>query len=52
MRTKQSKKPFSITLEYENGLTKTVMVRAVSREVAEKRALKRNPNAKGVKRHG
>lgn len=51
MRTKKSKSLHNITLEYENGMTKTVKVRAVSREVAEKRAIKRNPNAKGVKRH-
>lgn len=50
MRTKKSKKLFSIVLEFENGMTRTVSVRAVSREVAEARALKRNPNAKGVKR--
>ena len=31
-------------------MTRTVQVRAVSREVAEKRALKFNRNAKGVKR--
>jgi len=50
MRTKKSKKLFNVTLEYENGMTRTVQVRAVSREVAEKRALKFNRNAKGVKR--
>lgn len=51
MRTKKSKKLFSIVLEFENGMTRTVKVRAASREVAEARALKRNPSAKGVK-HG
>lgn len=50
MRTKKSKKLFTIVLVYENDMTRTVKVRAVSREVAENRALKRNPNAKGVKR--
>ena len=32
-------------------MTRTVQVRAVTREVAEKRALKFNRNAKGVKRN-
>lgn len=50
MRTKQSKKLYHITLVYDNGMTKTVDVRAVTRETAERRALKRNPSAKGVKR--
>ncbi len=49
MRTKKSKKLFTITLEYANGVTRTVQVRAATREVAENRALKRNPSAKGVK---
>jgi len=51
MRTKKSKKLFSIEVVFENGMTRTVKVRAVSREVAENRALKRNPSAKGVKRN-
>jgi hypothetical protein len=51
MRTKKSKQVFSIELVFENGLTRTVKVRAATREVAERRALKRNPSAKGVK-HG
>jgi len=49
MRTKKSKQVFSIVLVYENNMTRTVKVRAASREVAERRALKRNPSAKGVK---
>jgi hypothetical protein len=49
MRTKKSKKLFTIVLTYPNGVTRTVQVRASSREVAETRALKRNPNATGVK---
>lgn len=49
MRTKKSKQMFKIELVYENGMTRTVPVRATSREVAERRALKRNPGAKGVK---
>lgn len=50
MQTKKSKKLFHITLEYPNSITKSVAVRAVTREIAEKRALKRNPNCLGVKR--
>lgn len=50
MRTKKSKQLFQIELIYENNLTRTVKVRATSREIAERRALKRNPSAKGVKR--
>lgn len=49
MRTKQSQKMYVITLTYPNNETKTVKVRATSRAVAESRALKRNPNADGVK---
>jgi len=50
VRAKKEKKLFSITLVYENNLTRTVQVKAINREVAENRALKRNPNALGVKR--
>lgn len=50
MRTTKSKQLFRIELEYENGLTRTVKVRAVTREIAERKALKFNPAAKGVKR--
>lgn len=49
MRTKSSKKLYHITLVYSNNVTRTVSVRAGTREVAEKRALKRNPSATGVK---
>lgn len=49
MQTKKSKQLFRIELEFPNGVTRTVPVRAVTREVAEKRALKRNPSATGVK---
>lgn len=51
MRTKKSKQLFNIELLYENGMTRTVKVRATTREIAEKRALKRNPSATGVKPH-
>ena len=50
MQTKKSKRLFHVTVEYENGMTRTVKVRAVTRELAEKRALKFHPTAKGVKR--
>ena len=50
MQTKKSKRLFYVTVEYENGMTRTVKVRAVTRELAEKRALKFHPTAKGVKR--
>lgn len=41
---------YHVVLVYENGFTRTVKVKASSREVAEKRALKRNRGATGVKR--
>jgi hypothetical protein len=50
MRAKKEKKLFHITLVYENNMTRTVKVQAKSRDIAETRALKRNPNAVGVKR--
>lgn len=50
VRVKASKKVHTITLVYENNLTRTVKVKASSREIAERRALKRNPNALGVQR--
>lgn len=49
MRTKKSKQLFRIELSYANGLTRIVPVRATTREIAERRALKRNPSATGVK---
>jgi len=51
MRTKKSQQLFHITLQYPNETTRTVKVRATSRSIAEQRALKRNPNAQGVKRN-
>lgn len=47
---RKKKEHFRITVEYPNGRTKEVDVRAISREVAETRALKFHPNAIGVKR--
>lgn len=51
MRAKKSKRPFVVVLEFENGVTRNVRVKAVEREVAERRALKFHPSAKGVKRN-
>jgi len=50
MQTKKSKQLYTIVVEFENGLTRTIRVRATTREIAEKRALKFNPSAKGVRR--
>jgi hypothetical protein len=50
MRIPAKKRPFRIVLEYADGKTRTVTVKAASRETAEDRALKRNPSAVGVKR--
>lgn len=50
MRQKKINKLYNITLEYPNGLFRTVQVRASSREVAEQRALKRNSKAEKVKK--
>lgn len=50
LRVKKQKKLYQIVLEFPNTITKRVPVKASSREVAEKRALKFNPNAIGVKR--
>ena len=41
---------FHIELEFENGMTRTVKVKASNRQTAEARALKRNPSATGFKR--
>lgn len=48
-RNKKDKQSYSITLEFPNAMTRSVKVRASSREVAERRALKRNPAAIGIK---
>jgi hypothetical protein len=52
MRLRESKKLFNVVLVFQNDVTRTVTVKAISREVAESRALKRNPSAIAVKRHG
>lgn len=50
MRTKKTQKMHIIVLTFANGLTRSVKVKAASRQTAEDRALKRNPAATGVKR--
>lgn len=50
MQKKKSKQLYRIPIEFANGMTRTVKVKATSRENAEARALKFHPNAKGVKR--
>lgn len=50
MQAKKSKRLYHITVEFDYGITKLVKVRAVTREIAEHKALKFHPAAKGVKR--
>lgn len=50
MRRGSKQTPYNITVKFANGMTRTVTVKAASREVAEKRALKRNPSAEGIQR--
>jgi hypothetical protein len=50
MRPKPKAKLYNVVLVYANDMTRTVVVKATTREVAENRALKRNPAATGVKR--
>jgi len=52
MQSEKSKKLYTIVLEYDNGVTRTVKVKATSRQIAEDRALKFHPRAKGIKNHG
>lgn len=52
MRIRKSKQLFNIVLEYENGMVRTVRIRAVTREIAEQRALKFNRGAKRVRPYG
>ena len=49
MQIKKSQTLYFITLVFANSITRTVQVRASSREVAERRALKRNPGAVSIK---
>lgn len=50
MQKQKMKKLYNVTIYYPNQTFRTVKVKAVSLEVAERRALKRNPGALGVKR--
>jgi hypothetical protein len=50
VQLKSPKKLYNVELEFGNGLTRNVQVKASSREKAEARALKFNPSATGVKR--
>ena len=49
MRPKKAQRLFQIVLLYPNNLQRVVHVRATTREIAERRALKRNKTALGVK---
>jgi hypothetical protein len=49
MRKQKSQKSYQLTLEFPNHMTRVVRVKAASREVAERRALKRNPGAVAVR---
>lgn len=44
------KRLYRVEVEFHNGLTRSVPIKAVSREKAEQRALKLHPSAKGIKR--
>lgn len=46
----RNQKLFEINLKYKNEITRHVKVRASTRKVAERRALKRNPEALGIAR--
>lgn len=50
MQLKKKQQTYRITLTYANGMTRLVTAKGSTREVAEDRALKHNPNATGVKR--
>ena len=52
MRPKPSKRLYNIVLVFANDVTRTVKVKASDRDIAERRALKRHPNAVAVNRHG
>jgi hypothetical protein len=49
MQIRKNQKHYSIIVVYVNGLTRTIHVKASSREVAERRALKRTPGAIAVR---
>jgi hypothetical protein len=49
VRIKRSKRLYIVVLDYGNGVTRTVKVKANSQDAAAARALKFNPHALGVK---
>lgn len=49
MQIRSKQQVYTITLRFPKEVTRDVKVRASSREIAEHRALKRNPNALGIK---
>lgn len=49
MRTKSQQQVHTIVLEFPLGIIRSVKVKAATREAAERRALKRNPSAIGIK---
>lgn len=51
MQAKKTKQLYHIEIEFQNGLTRIIPVKAVDRSTAESRALKFNPSAIGVKRN-
>jgi hypothetical protein len=50
LQTKSKKKLHNVTVEFPNGSTKLVKVKAANVDAAEQRALKFNPSATGIKR--
>lgn len=50
MQFKSPKRLYTVVVEFHNGMTRNVKVKAVSRDKAESRALKFHPTAKRIKR--
>jgi hypothetical protein len=50
VQIKQPKRLYNVEIEFANGLTKNVPIKAISRVKAEDQALKQNPSATRVKR--
>lgn len=51
MQIKPQKKLYTVVVEFAHGMTRNVKIKATSREIAEHKALKFHPTAKGVKRN-
>lgn len=49
VQRKKSKRLYTIVLQFQHGVTRSIKVRAVTREIAEHRAMKFHPHAIGVK---